>query len=88
MTTLESKVKDIKRGGGRIAGGRNPKKKPGKTASWIEFKTPEELFDYINENCVKCDQCGNLISLDIANEMGIDHVTGREYYLCDGCIAN
>jgi len=55
---------------------------------WLEFGTPEELFDYINKNCVKCDQCGHLISMDIANEMGIDRLTEKETYLCDDCIAN
>jgi hypothetical protein len=52
----------------------------------MEFKNPEELFEYINDNCVSCAKCNNLISLDIANEMGIDSLTGKEYYICDDCM--
>ena len=52
----------------------------------MEFQTPEELFEYIDENCVTCMKCGHIISMDISNEMGIDPLTGRDYYICDDCM--
>jgi len=64
---------------------KNPNRDFKGKSGWLEFKTPEELFDYIDKNCVKCEACGHIISKDIANELGVNPITGLDGYICDDC---